>query len=72
MPQRVEPSIVQRVAGATKRVNSPYTYGAIAYLALNFGLLAAEARWHILARLTAWDIIEIRTLVSMLVKLAHH
>jgi hypothetical protein len=72
MSSRVEGSIMARVAGAAKRANSPYTYGTAGYLALNLLLFAAEAKWHVLSRLTAWDALEIKTLISLLVKHAHH
>lgn len=46
-------------------------YGVVAYWALNLVLVGAEARWHILTRLTLYDISQLKTLGSLLVKLAH-
>ncbi|HEY6325525.1 MAG TPA: hypothetical protein VIW73_03275 [Candidatus Cybelea sp.] len=56
----------------TKRVGTRFAWGAGAYLALNFLLLVVEARWHVLARLTVWDISELKTLTAMLAQLATH
>ncbi len=42
--------------------------GMVVYWTLNAGLLLAEARWHILTRLTLWDISQIH---SMIPGLAH-
>jgi hypothetical protein len=46
-------------------------YGAIAYWALNIALLFAEMQWHILSRLTVWDIEQIKSLVPMIQELVH-
>lgn len=48
------------------------TYGGIVYLALNFLLVGAEARWHVLYRLTVLDASAIRTLVPLIAKIIHH
>jgi hypothetical protein len=49
-----------------------YAWGAGFYLALNFLILAVEARWHFLYRLTAWDISELKTLATLLSQGVHH
>lgn len=75
MSKRVEGTIMARMVSASKQANSPYTYGAMAYLALNLLLVAAEARWHILAKLTLLDAAEIKQLISMIhqfAQLSHH
>jgi hypothetical protein len=41
-------------------------YGAIIYWGLNVALVIAEMRWHLLARLTSWDIEQFVTLAKML------
>jgi len=46
-------------------IASRFAYGAIAYWGLNIALVIAEMRWHLLARLTAWDIAELVTLARM-------
>jgi hypothetical protein len=62
---------MEQLVRPTKRLGKRFAWGAAAYLALNFLLLAAEARWHILARLTVWDISELKTLGTMLSQLHH-
>jgi hypothetical protein len=63
---------MEQLVRPTKRVGKRFAWGAGVYLALNFLLLAAEARWHILARLTVWDISELKTLSAMLGQTMHH
>ena len=63
---------MEHLAIPTKRVGTRFAWGAGFYLALNFVLLLAEARWHIIARLTIWDIAELKTLATMLGQLMHH
>jgi hypothetical protein len=72
MPRWVQRSTMARIAGAAKRANSPFTFGAAGYLALNVLLVGAEARWHVLTRLTLWDAEQIKTVISLLLQHAHH
>lgn len=58
-------------AGSVKRIASRFAYGAAIYWALNVALLAAELRWHILYRLTLWDIQQLRALAPVLTRLMH-
>ena len=63
---------MEHLVRPTKRVGTRFAWGTGIYLALNLLLVAAEVRWHILARLTVWDISELKTLGSMLGQLPHH
>ena len=63
---------MQQLVRPTKRLGKRFAWSAGIYLALNFLLLAAEMRWHILARLTVWDISELKTLSVMLAQTMHH
>ena len=38
---------------------------------LNIALVAAEAKWHLIYRLTIWDIAQLRTLAPLFTQLAH-
>lgn len=58
-------------AGPLKRIASRFAYGAAIYWALNIALLAAELRWHILSRLTVWDIEQFKSLAPIFEKLTH-
>jgi hypothetical protein len=55
----------------THRTAQRSAYGILVYWALNGTLLFAEAQWHVLSRLTAWDIGQFSSLVPLLGKLAH-
>lgn len=57
------------ISGRVERTNMLRLAG-IAYLTLNFLLVGAEARWHILYRLTMWDAAELKTFVSLISR--HH
>jgi len=48
-----------------------WVYGAAVYWALNIALLFAEMQWHVLSRLTVWDIEELKSLVPMIQQLVH-
>ncbi|HVR46035.1 MAG TPA: hypothetical protein VMT95_05310 [Candidatus Binatia bacterium] len=63
---------MEQLVRPTKRVGKRFAWGAGVYLALNFVLLVVEAQWHVLARLTVWDISELKTLTAMLAQLAAH
>ncbi len=63
---------MERLVRPTKHMGQRFRLGALVYLALNFALLVAEAQWHVLARLTVWDISELKTLTVMLAQAAHH
>jgi hypothetical protein len=45
--------------------------GVVVYWALNAGLIVAEARWHLLYRLTVWDLSQLKPYAPMLGKLFH-
>jgi hypothetical protein len=62
----------QRLVGASRRVGSRFTSGALVYFGLNVLLIAAEAQWHLLYRLTLWDAAQLRTLAPLLAELIHH
>jgi hypothetical protein len=47
-------------------------FGLVTYCALNFAVLAAEARWHVLTKLTLYDVAQIKTLLPMIARLLHH
>jgi hypothetical protein len=49
-----------------------FGYGGVVYLALNFLIVGAEARWHVLYRLTMLDASAIRTLLPAIAKIIHH
>ncbi len=38
---------------------------------LNIALVAAEAKWHLIYRLTMWDITQLRMLAPLFAQLAH-
>ncbi len=63
---------MERLVRPTKHMGQRFKLGALVYLALNFALLVAEVQWHILARLTVWDISELKALTVMLSQAAHH
>ena len=50
------------LARRPSRVASRVFYGTAAYWTLNVALLLAEARWHILYRLTLWDLSQLKAL----------
>lgn len=62
---------MQMLAPARRRFVSRFTHGFIIYWALNGLLLLEEARWHLLYRLTIWDIAQIRTLGLMIAHVHH-
>lgn len=45
--------------------------GIVTYWALNLALVGAEARWHILSRLTLYDLSQIKIFAPLLGKLLH-
>lgn len=51
---------MQRLTRFLKRVLSGLAHGSLAYLGINAILLVEEARFHLLFRLTVWDISELR------------
>jgi hypothetical protein len=46
-------------------------YYVAAYWILNIALVLIEARWHVIYRLTLWDISEFEKLGPLFAKLAH-
>ena len=62
---------MQRLTRITKRVLSGLAHGSLAYLGLNAILLVEEARFHLLYRLTVWDISELRLMGLLLGQKLH-
>jgi hypothetical protein len=60
---------MQRPAPAPARVGQRAFYGIFAYWAVNLSLVLAEARWHVLYHLTAWDVAALRAIA---VAAVHH
>lgn len=50
---------------------SRFGFGGAFYIAANYLLLAGEARWHLLYKLTAYDLAVIQALAPRLAKLIH-
>lgn len=73
MPKNVWtlPKRMEQLAGPAKRIGRRFAYGAAVYWALNVILVAAELRWHILYRLTLWDIEQLKTLAPIFAQLTH-
>lgn len=46
-------------------------YYVAGYWILNLVLVVAEARWHIIYKLTVWDIVQLRSLGPLFAQLAH-
>jgi hypothetical protein len=62
---------MDRFARRVNRLAAGSFYGAAAYWAVNLALVAAEARWHVLYRLTLWDVSQIKALSAILERLIH-
>jgi hypothetical protein len=60
---------MQPSASSTVRAGQRAFFGIFAYWAVNLGLVLAEARWHVLYHLTAWDVAALRTIALAAV---HH
>ena len=59
------------LARGPSRLASRFVYGTAAYWALNVVLVATEIRWHLLYRLTAWDISQFKSLGPLIYQLVH-
>ena len=46
--------------------------GLAFYWTLNACLVVAEARWHLLYKLTVWDLSQIKPMLPVLAKLIHN
>jgi hypothetical protein len=57
---------MERLEQAPKRSTLWPAYAVAAYWAINLALFLAELRWHILSRLTAFDISLVRVLIERL------
>jgi hypothetical protein len=44
------------------RIASRFLFGTVAYWTLNVALVAEEIRWHLLYRLTLWDISQLKAI----------
>jgi hypothetical protein len=61
---------MERLSQPTQ-TRSRWVVGAAVYWAANFALLFAEAQWHVLSRLTVWDIVTLKSLAPSLAQLIH-
>jgi hypothetical protein len=62
---------MQRLTRIAQRLFSGLAHGSVAYLGLNAILLVEEARFHLLYRLTVWDIGAMRLLAIALGQKIH-
>ena len=62
---------MERLAQVPNRLAQRTLYGTTAYWMLNIVLVAAEMRWHLLYRLTVWDLSTLKTLGPLLAKHLH-
>ena len=46
-------------------------YYVAGYWVLNIALVAAEAKWHLIYRLTLWDITQLRMLAPLFARMVH-
>ena len=60
------------LARGPSRLASRFVFGTAAYWTLNVALLLAEARWHILYRLTMWDVTQLRAIAPVLYHAVHN
>jgi hypothetical protein len=56
--------VMERLARTTSQFLVRHRYGFWAYWFLNVSLIVAEVRWHILTRLTIWDVVTVIRLVG--------
>jgi hypothetical protein len=49
------------------RIASRFLYGTVAYWTLNVLLVAEEIKWHLIYRLTLWDISQFKMLGPVIV-----
>ena len=62
---------MERLARIATRLGPRCAFGVTGYWVANAALLVAEARWHLLSRLTLFDIEQIKMLAPELSKLVH-
>ena len=62
---------MEQLTGPIRRIASRFAIGAAIYWTLNVVLVAAEIRWHILYRLTLWDVEQFKSLGPIFAKLTH-
>jgi hypothetical protein len=55
---------MELLARTTSRFLLRYRYGLWAYWFINAALVIAEIKWHVLYRLTIWDITTLSTIVG--------
>ena len=60
-----------RLARIATRLGPRFAFGAAAYWAVNLALLVAELRWHVLTKLTLFDIEQLKGLGPTLSQLLH-
>jgi hypothetical protein len=58
------------LARPANRIVSRFFYGTAAYWTLNAALALAEVRWHLLYRLTLWDISQFKVIGAALYHVA--
>ncbi|HEX4015066.1 MAG TPA: hypothetical protein VHX17_14415 [Candidatus Cybelea sp.] len=63
---------MERLTRKYKRFLAYLGQGTVGYLAVNLVLMAAEAKWHLLYRLTVWDMSEMKLVAILLAQTAHH
>jgi hypothetical protein len=62
---------MERLARIATRLGPRCAFGVAAYWAVNAALLLAELRWHVLTKLTLFDIQQIKALGPDLAQLIH-
>ena len=62
---------MQRLARPRATFGSRLAFGAVMYWTLNAALLFQEARWHLLYRLTLWDVAQLRAIGIALASTTH-
>lgn len=63
---------MERLARRYKRFLACVGQGTVGYVAMNLLLMGAEAKWHLLYRLTVWDMSEMKLVAILLAQTARH
>jgi hypothetical protein len=61
-----------RLTRRYKRFLAYLGQGTLGYLAVNLVLMGAEAKWHLLYRLTVWDMSEMKLVAILISQSTHH
>lgn len=67
----VEAITMDMLARRPNRVASRFLYGSAAYWCLNVVLAVEEIKWHLIYRLTLWDISQLRAIGPLLLRAVH-